>query len=364
MTTPDTHPQIIIAREGRAGRLTLNRPDALNALNYPMVGAIDDALRKWIGDPDVELVILDGAGDRALCAGGDVRAIYDNRDDDGTFGGTFWRDEYHLNALISRFPKPFVAIMDGIVMGGGIGLSAHASHRIVTDRSMLAMPETGIGLIPDVGGTWLLGRAQGELGTYLALTGARMTGSDAIQVGLADSYVPSVELPALISAICRGGRGQLDDIISDFEITIPSSDLAANRSQIDDWFGFDSLHAIMDRLNSTTNELAQKTRAELKLKSPKSLVLTLAALRGVQKMTSLEEALNVEYRLVTRLLADGEFIEGVRALLVDKDKRPRWSPDRLEDLSPELVERFFQPLSGTAGSAPGSPHELGLKPPA
>ncbi len=183
---------VIIRREGRAGRLTMNRPQALNALTTPMVGMITKALAEWRDDAAVELVVLDAVGDRALCAGGDVMSLYESRTQGSAFAREFWSAEYRLNAMIGRYPKPFVAIMDGIVMGGGIGLSAHASHRIVTERSMLAMPETGIGLVPDVGGTWLLARAPGEVGTYLGLTGARMSGADAIFARLR-RYVHFVE---------------------------------------------------------------------------------------------------------------------------------------------------------------------------
>ena len=181
MTTPE--PEVLIRREGRAGRITMNRPQALNALTLNMVREIWAALLAWKDDPAVALVVLDGTGDKALCAGGDVLSLYESRTQGSGLARSFWRAEYPLNALVHRYPKPFVAIQDGIVMGGGIGLSAHAQYRIVTERAMLAMPETGIGLVPDVGGTWLLAHAQGELGVYLGLTGARMSGSDAIQAG-------------------------------------------------------------------------------------------------------------------------------------------------------------------------------------
>lgn len=337
-------PEVIIARKASAGRITLNRPDALNALTYPMIGMIHSALRQWGEDPEVELVILDGAGSRGLCAGGDVRALYDSRADGLAFGNKFWRDEYHLNHDISRFAKPFVAIMDGIVMGGGIGLSAHGSHRIVTENSKIAMPETGIGLVPDVGGSWLLGHAQGELGTYLGLTGAQMSGSDAIQTGFADVFVPAQQLPALTAKLEQGGAGLVDEIIADFETTIPKSKLAEARRELDDWFAFDSVEEILARLNTTTNELAQNARKAMLRKSPKSSKLALAALRATRKMSDLAPALQIEYRMVTRLFADGEFIEGVRALIIDKDRRPKWSPAHLQDVTPDLVAEYLSAL--------------------
>ena len=204
---PSPTDEVLIRREGRAGRITMNRPKALNALTFPMIGHIRAALAGWKDDPSVELVLLDGAGERGLCAGGDVRSLYESRAQGSGFARTFWRDEYRLNALIARYPKPYVAIQDGIVMGGGIGLSSHASHRIVTERSQLAMPETGIGLIPDVGGTWLLANAPGQVGVYLGLTGEAMRGADAIHARFSDALVPSAKLPALIDRLIDPNGG-------------------------------------------------------------------------------------------------------------------------------------------------------------
>ncbi len=348
MSETQMQDEVLIRRDGRAGRLTLNRPEALNALSYNMIGMIWRTLHEWISDDAIELVILDGAGERALCAGGDVRALYDSRVSGGgtALGEKFWREEYHLNALIARYPKPFVAIMSGIVMGGGIGLSAHSRHRIVTQNSMLAMPETGIGLIPDVGGTWLLSHAQGQLGTYLALTGARMSASDAIQAGFADHYILQNDLPKMVDRLTQRGGALVDDILEDSEATIPDSPLAAARPQLDDWFAFDQVEEILARLNTTTDELAQKTRKILLRKSPLALTLTLAAIRRARHLATLAEALNIEFRLVMHLLAGQEFIEGVRAQLVDKDRKPNWSPKTLKDVTSEMIERHFAPLIG------------------
>src|SRR6056297_1227898 len=191
MTETHSDSEIIVRTEGRAGRITLNRPKALNALTYSQIGIISKALEDWRGDRAVELVILDGAGEKAFCAGGDVVSFYKRRDDGGAYAKKFWRDEYHLNSAIARYPKPVIALQDGIVMGGGIGLSGHASHRIVTERAMLAMPETTIGLVPDVGGTWLLGNAPGRFGEYLGLLGERMNAADSIIMGFSDTFVPA-----------------------------------------------------------------------------------------------------------------------------------------------------------------------------
>jgi enoyl-CoA hydratase len=336
---------VIVRREGCAGRLTLNRPQALNALTWPMVKTISDALDAWEHDPAVEVVILDGAGERGLCAGGDVRWLYDQRAIGTAEANAFWHDEYRLNARIARYVKPFVALMDGIVMGGGIGLSAHARHRIVTNRSSLAMPETTIGLVPDVGGTWLLSRAQGRLGVYLGLTGARMTGSDAIQAGFADTYLAAAKLPELIQHLSAPGSDTVEEIVEQIAEPVPASALVAKRELIDRLFAGDSVADIQRVLLTTTDELASKARADLATRSPLALVLTLEALRRAKRNNSLEQALVVEYRLCTRLYERGEFIEGVRALIVDKDKTPRWSPARIEDVGGDLVDSYFAPLT-------------------
>jgi enoyl-CoA hydratase len=341
---PSVTDEVLIRREGRAGRVTMNRPQALNALTYAMVGKIWDALVAWRDDPAVELVLLDGTGDRALCAGGDVRALYDSRVEGSQFPRAFWRDEYRLNALIGRYPKPYVAIQDGIVMGGGIGLSGHAAHRIVTERSRLAMPETGIGLIPDVGGTWLLARAPGEAGIYLGLTGENMKAADAVHARFADTLVPSPALEALKARLCDPKGGDVAALIAAHARVPDASALALRQPEIDRAFAGGTVEAIVAALEGMPGEWAAKSRAALAEKSPKSLKLTLAAVRNARTLRSLEEALAVEYRLAVRLFEDGEFPEGVRALIVDKDRRPSWSPPRLEDVTEDLIARYLAPL--------------------
>ncbi len=350
MTTID----ILIRREGAAGRITMNRPKALNALTYPMIGKISLALGDWATDAAVELVILDGAGDRALCAGGDVLSLYESRINGSGYARKFWADEYHLNAQIARFSKPIVALMDGIVMGGGIGLSGHASHRVVTERSMLAMPETSIGLIPDVGGTWLLSHAPGEAGTYLGLTGARMSAADAIYAGFADTFVSSKRLPELVAALREASPGNLDQVIAAFATAPPASELHAIASEIDAAFCSDHVEVIIEALSRSGTPWATKTLNGLNSKSPQALKATLATLRQARTLPSLESALDVEYRLVTRLFEDGEFIEGVRALLVDKDKAPKWNPATLAEVTDAMVAQLLSPLPGG--------EELGLAP--
>jgi enoyl-CoA hydratase len=347
--TAATEPEVLVRVEGRAGRLTLNRPKALNALTLDMVRTLWATLLAWRDDPAVGLVILDGAGGRALCAGGDVRTLYDSRTTGSALARTFWAEEYRLNALIHRYPKPFVAIMDGIVMGGGIGLSAHVQGggRIVTERSQLAMPETGIGLIPDVGGTWLLSRAIGELGTYLGLAGARMTGSDAIQTGFADCHVTTDRLPALVASLVEPDGGDVEGLLESAgeAAPVPRSPLLEMRPQIDRFFAAATVEEIVAALQTTTDPWAMRTREELLQKSPLAMKATHAALRRARSLRSLEEALTVEFRLCTRLFEHGEFPEGVRALLVDKDKAPRWNPPWLEQVTPAMVEALFAPMA-------------------
>src|SRR5262245_40260487 len=240
--------EVLIRREGRAGRITINRPQALNALPHAMVAPIWNALLAWQNDAGVELVLLDGSGDRALCAGGDVRALYDSRSAGSGAARAFWRDEYRLNALIGRYHKPYVAIQDGIVMGGGIGLSAHARHRIVTERSRLAMPETGIGLIPDVGGSWLLAHAPGEAGLYLGLTGAEMNAADAIYAGFSDVFVPAGSLGELKARLLDPKGGAIGEVLKTLTQAAGRSRLADRAADIDQILAADNLATILDRL--------------------------------------------------------------------------------------------------------------------
>lgn len=336
--------EVLIRREGRAGRITMNRPKALNALTYGMVGRIWDALLAWRDDTAVDLVLLEGAGDRAMCAGGDIRSLHDSKSQGSGFVRTFWRDEYRLNSLISCYPKPYVAFQDGIVMGGGIGLSGHAAYRIVTERSRLAMPETGIGLIPDVGGTWLLAHAPGQAGIYLGLTGENMGAADAIHARFADTLVPSTRLAALTAQLCDPKGGDVRAAIAAHAEPPGPSLLAGSAPDIDGVFSGATVEAALDALTKMPGEWAAKTRATLTEKSPKALKLTLAAIRNARLLPSLEDALRVEFRLTVRLFEDGEFIEGVRALLVDKDREPKWSPPQLAGVTDEMIKAYLAPL--------------------
>jgi len=346
--------EIDVRRDGCAGRLTLNRPDQLNAVTLEQIRAIRSALDGWSDDPAVELVIMDSVGDRAFAAGGDVRALYDSRPggdaEDPAYHQNFWREEYELNALIARYPKPYVVIMDGITMGGGVGISAHGSHRIVTERSRIAMPETAIGLVPDVGGTFLLSRAPGETGTYLGLTGQAMNAADAIFTGFADHYIPAQQARTLAVRLCEEGVAGLDSCI-DAVAEIPRDPgLEVRQDLIDRTFGFASVEQIVATLEEETHgetpdaQWARDVLAALAPRSPLCQKSFLAAVRADARLARLEDALQLEFRLTTRLFECGEFIEGIRALIIDKDKAPRWQPARLDDLSSADIAAMLAPL--------------------
>ncbi|MGW0614788.1 enoyl-CoA hydratase/isomerase family protein [Streptomyces sp. NPDC002788] len=333
---------VLFHTTGRAARITLNRPSALNALTHAMVRRLDEALTAWERDPAVEAVVITGAGERGLCAGGDIRAIHnDARDGDGTASAAFWRDEYRLNARIARYPKPYVAVMDGIVMGGGVGVSAHGSVRVVTERSRVAMPETGIGFVPDVGGTYLLALAPGELGTHLALTGAQTGAADALLCGLADHYVPSASLRDLLGALAEM---PVEEALAGHVRTAPPGVLAAQRDWIDACYAADSVEEIVRRLLAHGDPAAKEAAETLLAKSPTSLKVTLASLRRARRLGPLERVLDQEYRVSCAALATPDLVEGIRAQVVDKDRRPRWSPRTLAEVTDADVERFFTPL--------------------
>ncbi|MFG2899984.1 enoyl-CoA hydratase/isomerase family protein [Streptomyces zaomyceticus] len=340
---------VLLRTEGRAGFITLNRPRAINALTHTMVLAIDAALTAWEDDPAVPTVVIEGAGERGLCAGGDIRAIHDDARAGGSASEDFWRDEYRLNARIARYPKPYVALMDGIVMGGGVGVSAHGSVRVVTERSRIAMPETGIGFVPDVGGTHLLGRAPGELGTHLALTGGHVGAADAILTGLADHFVPSAELPALVEDLTRLPA---EEAVARHTTTAPPGVLAEQREWIDTCYPAETVETIVERLFDTGAPAAKDAATTLLAKSPTALKATLATLRRSRALATLEEVLDLEYRVSCAALRTPDLVEGIRAQVVDKDRDPRWTPATLPEVTDEAVARFFTaPPGGDLGLA-------------
>ncbi|MFJ1751676.1 enoyl-CoA hydratase/isomerase family protein [Kitasatospora sp. NPDC088134] len=346
MSTVPHDPQqdVLVERTGRTGRITLNRPRALNSLTHAMLETVRAALDAWAEDDAVGNVLLTGAGERGLCAGADIRALHDDAKLGGAGGRAFFRVEYPLNELISRYPKPYVALMDGITMGGGVGLSAHAAVRVVTERSAVAMPETRIGLVPDVGGSRLLARAPGELGTHLALTAATMTAGDALYCGFADHYVPSAALPDLVAALAAGGG------VEPFAAPAPESELAAQRDWIDHCYGADSVEEILERLAATGLPAAKEAAEQLLGKSPTMLKVTLAALRRARELPSLAATLDQEYRISCAALDHPDLVEGIRAQVVDKDRNPHWRPATLAEVSPTDVARFFAvPPGGDLG---------------
>ncbi|MFD3544252.1 enoyl-CoA hydratase/isomerase family protein [Streptomyces sp. NPDC058655] len=327
--------------EGRTGVVTLNRPKALNALTHPMVVRIDRALAAWEHDPAVLQVLIRGAGERGLCAGGDIRAIHDDAKAGTAASAGFWRDEYRLNARIARYPKPYAALMDGIVMGGGVGVSAHGDVRVVTERSRVAMPETGIGFVPDVGGTHLLARAPGGLGTHLALTGAAVGAADAVLCGLADHFVPSAELPALTAALADA---PVREVVERYARKPPGGELAARRDWIDHCYAADTVEEIVDRLRGHGDPAAKEAAETVLAKSPTALKVTLSALRRAPALGPLERVLEQEYRTSCHALAAPDLVEGIRAQVIDKDRTPHWSPASLAEIADADVERFFAPL--------------------
>jgi enoyl-CoA hydratase len=338
-------PDLIARREGAAGIIRLNRPKAINAVTLEMFRDIDKALDLFESDPAIGLILLEGAGERGLCAGGDIRALYENSQVNGDLGKILWREEYILNARIARFPKPYVAFMDGIVMGGGVGLSAHGSHRVVTDKTRLAMPEVGLGFFPDVGGTYLLSRAPGEIGTYFGLTGQTMNGPDAIYARFADAVVPSGKLAALREALvnlrARTNPTEVKAAIDSFATGETSGPVAALQPRIDRWFSHDRMQDIIADLRRDGSELAQSTLKILNEKSPRGMVVTLKLLRLARGSSSLQECLAREYRAALEVFRSDDFREGVRAAVIDKDRNPKWSPPGIEEVTPEMVAPYF-----------------------
>lgn len=337
--------KVLVRRIGSLGRLTLNRPAAINALDLDMIRTLARALDAWEHDTDVDAVVLDGAGERGLCAGGDVRGLYER-----TIGGhaedsaTFFREEYALNARIAEYPKPFVAFADGITMGGGIGLAGHAAFRVVTERSKLAMPETRIGFTPDVGGSWLLAHAPGRLGEYLGLTGSVMDAADAVHAGFADHLVPSASLDGLRDALeTRADPAGPAELVLLFDDTPHPSRLARAQPWIDDAFAGETVRDILERLRARPEEEASATADLLDGLSPTGLAVTLDAVRRARELPDLRAALAQEYGLVMWFATtQPDLAEGIRAQVVDKDRTPRWQPATLAELSTDAVASAFE----------------------
>lgn len=346
MNAPVAEPDLIVRREGRAGIIRLNRPKAINALTLEMTRGIAAALDQFAADPEVLLVLLEGAGERGLCAGGDIVGLYNSARAGGDLGKVFWREEYIVNARIAHFAKPYVAFMDGLVMGGGVGLAAHGSHRIVTDKTKIAMPEVGIGFFPDVGGTYLLSRAPGQIGTYFGLTGEIMGGADAILSGFADWYVLSHEWPGLRASLGEAPSGADADrvrgIIATTAATPEPGPAQRRQAQIDALFGHDTIEAIFAALQGDGSDFALATLKTLQTKSPTSLKVTLKLLRQARGLATLEQCLVHEYRAALQVFVSHDFVEGVRAAVIEKDRDPKWAPGSIGEVTPQIVDTYFE----------------------
>ncbi len=334
---------LIIRAAGPVGHVTLNRPKALNALDLQMCLDLEAAMKNWVANDDIKLLLIDAEGEKAFCAGGDIVGIYRQAiDGDFTTSLQFWRDEYRLNLAISEYSKPYVAIMDRIVMGGGVGISSHGSHRIVTERTLFAMPECGIGLIPDVGGTYLLANMPGHSGEYAGLTGARLDAADCIYAGLADYFVLSEKLPALKAALIETGDVS---VIADFSTPPPASNLAAQQGDIDKIFALGSVAEIEEACAASQADFAPMAIKGMSHGAALSKICTLKAIREA-RTASLALALRNEYRFVSWAVKDGELIEGVRAAVIDKDRAPKWKYASLDAVPQELIDRLDHPAAG------------------
>lgn len=337
---------VLVARHGRVLVITLNRPKTLNALSLAMIRVIEPQLRAAATDPAIRCVLIEGVGERAFCAGGDVRAVIQSlAEPSSTMGADFFREEYRLNRLIHGFPKPFVALVRGISMGGGVGLSVHGSHRVVTESLMMAMPETGIGLFPDVGATFFLTRCPGLTGLYLALTGARIGAADARYVGYATHQVADRDLGALRQALIENAPADdraVEAVIARFATEPSAPALDQLRPIIDRCFSAPSVEEIQARLASDPGEWARTVAADLAHKSPTSLKVTFRQITEGRHL-DIDEVLRREYRMSQACLAGHDFREGIRALLIDKDNRPAWRPASLAEVTDQIVDRHFAP---------------------
>ena len=336
-------PEVLTRVESGVGRITLNRPKALHALNHPMCDLMIAALLDWRDEAAVLSVLIDHGGERGFCAGGDIRMIAESGAGDASAAKAFFHAEYRLNALLFDYPKPVTAIVDGIVMGGGVGISEPAVVRIATERTTYAMPETGIGLFPDVGGGWFLPRLPGYAGTWLALTGARLKAADTVALGIHTHFLPSDEVDAF-RTILAADPGFPVDIADELAVDAGDPPLAAQIEAIDRLFSHDSVEAIVAALEAEDTDWARTQLAVLKTKSPQSLKITLRQLRTGAHLTAFADNMAMEYRLGGRVVRTHDFQEGVRAVIVDKDNAPHWSPADLAGVTDDVLDALFAPL--------------------
>lgn len=343
-----TEEEILFAVRGKIGLVTLNRPKALNALTHEMCLALTAKLDDWDKDKAIAAVVIEGAGDRAFCAGGDIVKLYNEGRAKGDYPRDFYRDEYLCNARIKHFSKPYVALIDGIVMGGGVGVSVHGSHRVATENTLFAMPESGIGLFPDVGGSYFLPRCPGKIGLYLGLTGARLKAADALYAEVATDYVPASKLDALKDALAAGVTNAEDvsRLIADFREDPGSGPLAENRAEIDRLFDQPTMLDLLTNLEAEdAGAFARDTAKTLRKKSPTSLMLTFEQLARGAEM-DFDDCMRMEFRMVMRVIEGVDFYEGTRAAVIDKDQRPLWNPAMLEAVGDAVTDVYFAPLEG------------------
>lgn len=336
-------PEVLTRIDGRVGRITLNRPSALHALTTNMCRLMTDALLAWQDDPVVELVMFDHSGERGFCAGGDIRMLAESGAGDGRLAREFFFVEYRLNELLFRYSKPTLAVMDGITMGGGVGLAQPCRYRVATERTTFAMPETGIGLFPDVGGGWYLSRMPDHLGLWLALTGARIKAADCELLGIATDYVESGRLGDLKAAILADPAA-IETLLTEFEADAGRPPLAAHQDEIARLFGQDTVEAILKALESADTDWARAQRAILASKSPQTLRVAFRQLQLGARAATFADNMAMEYRIGARVVQRHDFLEGVRAVIVDKDNAPKWSPPTVEAVDDAMLDAIFAPL--------------------
>jgi enoyl-CoA hydratase len=335
--------EVLVRIEGRVGRLTLNRPKALHALTAHMCRLMTEALLAWRDDPAVELVMIDNSGERGFCSGGDIRMLYDDAAQGGRLAREFFFVEYRLNELLFDYAKPVLAIMDGVVMGGGVGISMPARFRVATERTTFAMPETGIGLFPDVGGGWYLPRMPDHIGLWLALTGARIKAADCELVGVASDFVESGRLEALKAAIVADPAA-VERLLTEFEGDPGRPAIAAHQDEIEKVFSLGSVEAIVAALEASGSDWAREQLTVLRSKSPQTVKVAFRQLQLGGRARSFAENMAMEYRIASRVVLRPDFTEGVRAVIVEKDNAPRWNPPTLEAVSERLLDEIFAPL--------------------
>ncbi len=336
---------ILTRIEGQAGIISLNRPGAIHALTLDMVHAMTEALLKWQTSRKVQCVIIDHADGRGFCAGGDIAFLRDSAlNDGGVSGRKFFHDEYQLNHLLYTYPKPVVAFMDGITMGGGVGISQPAHFRVATSNTRFAMPETGIGLFPDVGGGWYLSRLEGRVGQFLALTGARLDGAECLSLGLATHYLPTDALDEAKARIAAEDVERIDGILGTLSETAPEARILGNLFDINRHFASDRFEEILASLEADDSDWAVKELATLRSKSPQTCKVALRQLAESAKLGSFADNMAMEYRIASRVINRPDFAEGVRAVIVDKDNAPKWDPATPEGVSKKLLDSIFATL--------------------